>query len=347
MLADPIHSISAAAMDDAAVESANTPPARRLPGWLMPLLRVAATVGLMAMVLSKIEWDALLSTMRGCNWGWWFAGLAVSVFVQCIAGIRWAALARPIGFQFPVATFLWRFFEGLFFNLCLPSSIGGDLVKAYRLADSTSGRLLAGCTVLADRLTGLAALAVLACTAILTKQWELGVSATLSVGAVLLGAALAAFWLGVGSIDRVLSAVPEPHRARQFIAQLLPYQRQPALMTRAVGWSLLIQMGGSVAVALVAKALGVSLPLATWFAVVPLVTLAMVLPISMLGLGIREQGLEFLLAPHGVPPEKAVAIGLLWLACTIVAGLAGGVLFLLDRKPLSTQSPPGQPPQPA
>ncbi|MFM8707002.1 MAG: lysylphosphatidylglycerol synthase transmembrane domain-containing protein [Planctomycetia bacterium] len=334
-------------MDDAAVGSPVARSARRLPGWLMPLLRVVATVALMAMVLSKIRWDTLLATMRNCDWRWWFAGLAVSVLVQCIAAIRWAALARPIGFPFPVGTFVWRFFEGLFFNLCLPSSIGGDLVKAYRLADSTAGRLLAGCTVLADRLTGLAALAVLACTALLAKRWGLGVPAMLAVGTGLLGAALGAFWLGVGSIDRILSAIPERHAARQFIAQLLPYQQQPALMTRAVGWSLLIQMGGSVAVALVARALGVSLPLDTWFAVVPLVTLAMVLPISMLGLGIREQGLEFLLEPHGVAPERAVAIGLLWLACSILTGLVGGLLFLLDRRPLTMQAATGQPPHPA
>jgi hypothetical protein len=97
--------------------------------------------------------------------------------------------------------------------------------------------------------------------------------------------------------------------ARQFIAQLLPYKMRPSLMTRAIGWSLIVQIGGSVAVALVARALGVALPMAVWFAVVPLVTLAMTLPISMLGFGIREQGLEFLLAPHGVLPEQAVAIG--------------------------------------
>lgn len=333
-------------MADAAAESPDARPAKRLPSWLMPLLRVVATVGLMAMVVSGVEWDSLLASMRNCDWRWWFAGLAVSVLVQCIAAIRWAALARPIGFPFSIGTFLWRFFEGLFFNLCLPSSIGGDLVKAYRLADSTSGRLLAGCTVLADRLTGLAALAVLACTALLAKRWGLGVSATLVLGTTLLGAALAAFWLGVGSIDRLLSAIPERHAARQFIAQLLPYQRQPALMARAVGWSLLIQMGGSVSVALIARALDVSLPLATWFAVVPLVTLAMVLPISMLGLGIREQGLEFLLEPHGVSPERAVAIGLLWLASSILTGLIGGVLFLLDRKPVTMQAAPGHSTQP-
>jgi uncharacterized membrane protein YbhN (UPF0104 family) len=300
-------------MDHPSVNSSE--PRRRLPGWITLTLRVAATVALLAIVLRGIELRKLLSILERCDWRWWCAGFAVSVLVQGLAAIRWAALARPIGFPFPVATFVWRFFEGQFFNLCLPSSIGGDVVKAYRLADSTPGRLLAGCTVLADRLTGLAALGVLAGTALLSEKLSLGVPATLAVGVALLAAALLIFWLSVGSLDRVLAIMPEHHAARQFIAQLL------------------VQMGGSVAVALVARALGVALPMAVWFTVVPLVTLAMTLPISMLGFGIREQGLEFLLAPHGVPREEAVAIGLLWLAGTIMIGLIGAVLVMLDRKP--------------
>jgi len=83
----------------------------------------------------------------------------------------------------------------------------------------------------------------------------------------------------------------------------------------------------------------VTLPLVTWFAVVPLVALAMVLPISVSGVGIREGGLAFLLAPHGVAAEKAVAIGLLWFLTTICCGLVGGVLFLLDRNPHATTLP--------
>jgi hypothetical protein len=40
----------------------------------------------------------------------------------------------------------------------------------------------------------------------------------------------------------------------------------------------------------------------------------------------------FLLGRWGVAEEKAVAIGLLWFFATIVTGLLGGVLFLLDRR---------------
>ena len=304
--------------DRVASGSPDANPPNRLREWLLLLLRVVVTVALMGMVLSGIKWDAFLTLIQNCDWRWWLAGLGVTFLVQAAAAIRWAFLARPIGF---------------------PSSIGGDVIKAFRLADSTSSRLLAGCTILADRLAGLAAVMVLGGTALLAKTGELSLPATFAVGAALLAGAMLVFWIGLGSIDRLLAVTPEHHPARQFLARLLPYQEQPGLMPRAVGWSLLIQMGGSVAVALIAKSLGVSLPLSVWFAVVPLLTLAMVLPISMLGLGIREQGLELLLEPYGVVPERAVAIGLLWLTCTILTGLIGGVLFLLDRKQPESQSP--------
>jgi uncharacterized membrane protein YbhN (UPF0104 family) len=50
----------------------------------------------MAVVLRGLEWRKLLDLLEHCDWRWWFAGLAVSVLVQTLAAIRWAALARPI-----------------------------------------------------------------------------------------------------------------------------------------------------------------------------------------------------------------------------------------------------------
>jgi len=306
---------------------------RRLPTWLSLVLRLVFTGILMFLALRGIEWPKLVTLLERIDWRWWAAGFATGVVVQVIAAVRWAYLARPIGFPYSIGLFIWRFFEGAFFSLCLPTSIGGDVVKAYRLADSTHGRLLAGCTVLADRLAGLAALGVLAGAALIGKEWSLGLGQTIAVGAALLFGVLAVIWLGVGSLDRLLSVFPEPHAARQFISRLLPYQVRPSLMTRAVAWSLLVQIGGSIAVALVARGIGVILPLSVWFAVVPLVALAMVLPISIGGVGVREGGLALLLAPSGVPSEQAVAIGLLWFLTTIAGGLIGGLLFLLDRHP--------------
>lgn len=310
-----------------------SPPSRwRLPPWLNLLLRVAATGGLMAYAVRDVKWSDLGGHLRHANWKWWVAGLAASVMVQVIAGVRWAALARPLGFDRPRRFFIWRFFEGMFFSLCLPSSIGGDVIKAYRVGDTTSRRLLAGCSVLADRLTGLSALGVLAGTALAASKYGLGLASALGVALALLAGVLLAFWLGLQSIDRIMNLLPESHRARAFLAQLLPYQQRPQLILQAVGWSLIVQMGGAVVVALMARTLQVELPLVVWFSVVPLVALLMVLPVSIGGFGMRENAMANLLGKYAVPKDQAIAVALLWGLGTILTGLVGGVLFLLDRR---------------
>jgi len=309
---------------------------RRLPGWVSAVVRLAATVGLMAWALRDVKWGLMLDLLRGAEWRWLFAALALGLVVQVVAGMRWAALARPLGFDAPTGYFVWRFFEGSFFSLCLPSSIGGDVVKAYRVGDTTQRRLLAGCSVLADRLTGLSALGVLAGAALAAAKWQLTLAATLAVAAALLFTALVGFWIVVGSLDRIMSLIPVPHPAREFIGQLLPYQQQPSLIARAVGWSFIVQIGGTIAVALVARTLRVDPGLGAWFSVAPLVALMETVPISIGGFGVRENAMEFLLGGHGVPGEQAIAVALLCGLTRICSGLVGGVLFLLDRKPAAT-----------
>lgn len=306
---------------------------RHVPAWVSTVVRIAITLVLMGVVLRGVNLPAFLEVLEAVDWRWWLSGLGLGISAQVIAGIRWASLARPIGFSHSVAAFVWRFFEGMFFSLCLPSSIGGDVVKAYRLADSGPRRILAACTVLADRVTGLAALGVLAGAAVIAAKWSLGPWGTLGAGAALLLATLAVLRLAVGSIDRLLTLIPAPHPAREFIAQLLPYQARPNLMTHALVWSLLIQISNAISVSMIARGLGVVLPLSVWCVVVPMVMLAMVVPISINGVGVREGGMAMLLAPHAVPAEQAVAIALLWFLAGLVSGLIGGLLFLLDSRP--------------
>jgi hypothetical protein len=49
--------------------------------------------------------------------------------------------------------------------------------------------------------------------------------------------------------------------------------------------------------------------------------------------GVREGLLVLLLAPYGVKTDAGVAVGLLWFLATIVTGLVGGVLFMLEPRP--------------
>jgi uncharacterized membrane protein YbhN (UPF0104 family) len=314
---------------------------RLLPPWVGPVARIAMTAALLAYALRGVKWEdqvvdgQVVSGMRtvlaGADWRWWLAGMGLAMLVQVVAGIRWAELARPLGFDFPRRMFVWRFFEGMFFSLCLPSSIGGDVVKAYRIGDTTPRRLLAGCSVLADRLTGLSALAVLGGAALAARKYDLSLPVTLAVAAGLLAVVLGAFLLAVSCLDTIIAVLPEGGPFRGFLSELLPYQQRPSLIAKAVAWSFLVQAGGAVSVAVSARALGVEQPLSVWFSVVPLVALVAVLPISIGGFGVRENATALLLAEQGVSADRAVGVALLWGLSQLVIGLMGGVLFLLDR----------------
>jgi hypothetical protein len=302
--------------------------------------RIAGTAALLAFALRGIDWPTFLELLETVDWRWWGVGLALSFAVNVLASIRWAALARPIGFDLPLQAFVRRFFEGQFFSLCLPTSIGGDVVMAYRLADTTHGRVLAGCTILTDRLCGLAALGILAFTALTTKHFDLPILATLVVGAFLLGTVVIVLRWAVSHLDWLTARLPQGHAVQRVVSRLLPYQQRPWLVASAVAWSLLVQMGGALVVACIGRSVDAILPLTFWFVAVPLLALAMILPISISGVGVREGGLALLLAPEGVASEKAVAIGLLWFLSTIVCGLAGGVMFLASRTPKHPSPPP-------
>lgn len=302
------------------------------PGWPLVVLRALGTVGLMALALRGVEWERLREVLGGVAWGWWTLGLALALSVQVVAALRWAVLARPVGFGLPVTVFVRRFFEGLFFNLFLPTSIGGDVVKAYRLADSTPGRVLAACTVLADRLAGLTAMGVIAVTALVAHRQGLATPSALAVGGALTAAVLGAARFVVGNLERILTLAP-PSRATEILAaRLLPYQRRPGLVASAIAWGLVVQVGGVLSVACIGWSLGVDVGLATWFIVVPLVNLAMLLPISIGGVGVREGMMAVLLAPMGVSRETAVAVGMLTLLTAVACGLVGGLSLLADAR---------------
>ena len=324
-------------MSDPSATSTSASRRPTVPPWLNLALRVGITAALLAYALRKTEWSKLATMLVDADWRWWAAGMVTVLLVQAVAGVRWAALARPLGFDYPRRFFVWRFFEGMFFSLCLPSSIGGDVVKAYRIGDTTSRRLLAGCSVLADRLTGLSALGVLGVAALAARKYALSLPVTILVAAGLLAVALAVFLLAVSFLDRIVMLLPEGSSGRGFLAQLMPYQQRPSLIAKAVAWSFVVQAGGAVSVALSARALGVDQPLSLWFSVVPLVNLAMVLPINIGGFGVRESAMTYLLAEEGVPSDRAVGVALLWGLSTIIIGLVGGVLFLLDRSPASAE----------
>jgi glycosyltransferase 2 family protein len=220
---------------------------------------------------------------------------------------------------------------GLFANLCLPSIVGGDLLRmglAGKLSRRPEAALWGG---VMDRVTDLLSLAVLVTAGGLLVR----TSTTGWIGRVLTVAAVVCAALIVLVLPFVIRRplARWPRRLRRPVGRglvgLRQLWRRPGSAALGLMLSLTIQGSFVLLNAWLGRSVGIEVGLAVWFLVWPLAKIASLMPISLGGLAVREASLAALLLPFGVPVATSVVCSLLWQTVLITGGLAGGVIWLV------------------
>jgi uncharacterized membrane protein YbhN (UPF0104 family) len=289
-------------------------------------LRFLVSVLLLGWLAWRSDWGQLASAFRHLRLEWWLAGVALYTVTQLVSALRWQLLAAPLGFERPLTQFASYYFIGMYFNLFLPTSVGGDVVRAWYLDGGSGRRLPAFVSVVVDRLSGLLLLLSLACVAVLFCPLELPGQITLSVWATA-GAA----GLGLLSLPLLLRWSQRFERIHRVVAALAVYRHRPLLLVSTSVLSLAVQAANVVLVWLIGRAIGAAVPAGYYWIAVPMVSLLTMLPISLNGMGIREGGMVVFLAPVGVTSATAISLAFLWFLVFTATSLVGAGLYLLGN----------------
>jgi hypothetical protein len=78
------------------------------------------------------------------------------------------------------------------------------------------------------------------------------------------------------------------------------------------------------------RAIAIDLPLSTYFVLIPIVLLVMLLPITVNGLGTSQYAFDVLFGQAGVAAPQAVALSILFVALGIVGNLPGSILYAAE-----------------
>jgi len=291
--------------------------------------RLIVSLALIAWVAWQTDWPRLGAAFARLRLGWWLAAVGLLIVTQLISTRRWQLLARALGFRRDFGQLVQYYFVGMYFNLLLPTSVGGDVVRAWYLDGGSGRRLPALGTVLLDRLCGLLALVALACLAVLLSPRALPAWLPWSFASVTCG-----ILLGLALLPVVARLSARVGRSWAHLQSGMTALRSPRLLGAITLLSLFVQAANVGIVWLVTKSLQAPIPTSYLWLVVPLVSLLTLLPISINGMGVREGALVVLLAPIGVGGEIAVSVALLWFGVFLAVSLLGGGVYLLGRRPL-------------
>ncbi|MEW5984967.1 MAG: lysylphosphatidylglycerol synthase transmembrane domain-containing protein [Acidobacteriota bacterium] len=318
------------------------PPSPPRAGLAATALKLAVTVLLYVAVFYWVDAGTLIARLRGVELGWVVLGTLAYVVGQWASAWRWWILLAPVELAVPYLRMVAFYFIGMFFNIFLPTIVGGDAVKALFLARETGAPARAVMSVFMERNTGLVALFGIATIAArFAPPVELLGFSIPGLVLVLFAAFLAANLViatprAYRFVDHLIALTPLARlrsRASSLYEAVVPYRGAYARLGAALGLSFFFQAVVILVVFLNAKALAEDVPLAALAVFVPLISLAGMLPISVNGLGVREALYLLLLGRIGVPADAAVSMALLYFIVTVTASLPGGMAYALLNTP--------------
>jgi len=300
---------------------------------LFNVLKIVVSAGLMIYLLVfQVDMEELWYAICQAHWGYLAAAAGLMIMGTALRAVRWQVLLQALDIEVPLRRLVHLYFVGAFFNIFLPTGLGGDAIRMAELTRSTGRAPEAIGTTLVDRATGLWVLFVLALLALpfsytlLPPGWApiiaLGTLGGTLGGWIVMGTPLIP-WLG----SKV--RLPGQEKLERF------YRSVSQLGYRALGKACVVSLAFDVLLIafnmLIAYGLDVEQPLGIFVLFTPIISFSLALPISVGGLGVREQTYVLLFSSLAVPDAVAVGMSLTNYTLTnLVVGLLGGVLYAIE-----------------
>jgi uncharacterized protein (TIRG00374 family) len=320
----------------------------KIKEWLSFAGRLALSAVLLWWVFSMVNWPDTITALKNADMGLLVWAFIIHGALQLLVLIRWSIFMKALSFEAPIGQVCRYFFIGLFCNLFLPTSIGGDLVKAYGLARGAGQKPKVYASVVLDRLSGFAGLVLVALVAYVAGSRLIDAPSvlvpitvltlmSLAIGGMLFNERIYAFFCGVFlKVPRVHKALMDMH------ADVLLMKGRKRTGLGCILLSCAIQILGAFMYFLIARALHQEVRFVYFIIFAPIVSAVTFLP-SIGGLGVREFGWVYLLAKVGIGQGIAVSLSLISFFFIVAVGVLGGVFYVTSPSYRRIQCDPQDP----
>ena len=264
-----------------------------------------------------------------------YFALALGVFFCGLLAVafRLRSVVQVHGTKLSVSAAYYANLIALFFNNVLPSTIGGEMVKAYYLYRHSKGSVTIFSAVVVDRLFGLATMLLISISSIFFLDIAQG-SHKIMGSIVMLTAATITLAVLIFN-KKIVDGLCQLHipllpaifleKIRDIYRSMYEYREHKGIIGSCFSLTVLGQLSFIVVNYLLATSLSLDIPFGFFFFFIPILLIMGVAP-SVNGIGVREATFLFYLTEF-TTSEKALALSLLTTFFMIFVGILSGIVY--------------------
>lgn len=285
------------------------------------ILKVFVSVTLLSIIFSRVDKEMFLSNFRLLDLR--FAPLIILFLIAnyTLGAFRWKALLiHDKEDKISVRYLIYLYFSGAFFNNFMPTSIGGDVYKVYKLGRKMDNTVDAFSATFMERFTGVLALIIISIVSLfdLIGFWSLGILVLFVAGF------FAGLWF-LGFASKKFA------KLKKIYDSLMMYRGQNRVLVVAFLTSFLIQFIAIFTQYFVFLAIGEKLPLLYSMFILPVITLAGFVIPSLNGVGVQDALYMRFFAAVGVPEALSLSASIIYHLFRLGVSLIGGVIYALGK----------------
>ncbi len=305
-------------------------------------------------VFSGVDIRAVIGHISSAAPVWVLAASSLHITGLMLSAMRWKVLLKAQGIHQNIFRLFSYYLVGHFFNMFLPSAVGGDIVRIYDTSRDHGSAAEPFAVILVERISGLLTLLLMA-GVVLILDLDIGLDLETRVPGldVAIGVFIAfIFMLPIlfhPLVERIVLSVirglPVIRKAESIAIKLFRafrvYKGHPGHLFLAVSIGVLLQINYVIHYYLVGRSLGIHSGLAFFFVLIPVRSVALMIPFFINGIGLREffDATAFNLV--GVDRSTAVAFAELAWLIQIGFALFGGIMYVARRRRSLGDSAPG------
>ena len=322
-------------------------PARIRPAvrrFALSLLRLAAGIAVLWFLWRQVGAAPFEDGLRAVTWQAVLAAVVLAVLTTVCSAWRWRVVARALGVDIGLPDAVGAYYRSLFLNSVLPGGVLGDVHRAV-MHGRRAGDMARGLRAVAwERMWGQVIQAVVTVVVLLTLPSPVRPA----LPYVLAGAAGLAGCAALIVRRAARRGRPRLARAARAVsADLRCGLLAPDVWPQLTLASVLVVAGHTVTFVIAARVAGCTAPLGELVALLMVVQVAVVIPLSIGGWGLREGAAAWAFAAAGLGAAAGVTVATLYAVLMLAAVAPGAGLLVGDAvRRRRDQGLPGEPTRP-